>query len=347
MSNNLNKIQLFIIESIPNHSKDLVKFVAKKFKISPQGVHKHLIPLINEKKVLKSGNTRNTLYTLPSSEKSRVMAAANWTYPVNDQIGEQEIWDTTLKPKLESLKENVKDIVEYGFTEMVNNVKDHSQAKQLLVSYKIIDETLHLKVQDNGIGIFRKIRESLGLPTLREAILDLSKGKLTTDHTRHSGEGIFFSSRVFDQFVLTANGLSYVRLNTELDEDWLIGDEVDEGGTSVAMSIALNSNRTREEVFRKFTSNEDFSFSKTHVAIELGLLAGETYVSRSQAKRILSGLERFRFIVLNFKRVKSVGQGFVDEVFRVFKNAHPDIQIDVTNTNESVDFMIRRGLGSK
>ena len=32
-------------------------------------------------------------------------------------------------------------------------------------------------------------------------MLELSKGKLTTDSANHSGEGIFFTSRMFDVFL--------------------------------------------------------------------------------------------------------------------------------------------------
>ena len=34
----------------------------------------------------------------------------------------------------------------------------------------------------------------------RQALFELSKGKFTTDPSRHSGEGVFFTSRMFDDF---------------------------------------------------------------------------------------------------------------------------------------------------
>ena len=36
-----------------------------------------------------------------------------------------------------------------------------------------------------------------------------------------------------------------------------------------------------------------------------------------------------------------MGQGFADEVFRVFQNQHPDIMLNVINANETVLGMIR------
>jgi len=84
--------------------------------------------------------------------------------------------------------------------------------------------------------------------------------------------------------------------------------------------------------------------NKTHIIVALAKQGDERYVSRSQAKRILSGLEQFNEIVINFKNVPSVGQGFVDEVFRVFHNRYPDKIITYRNANENVTFMIERSL---
>lgn len=116
-------------------------------------------------------------------------------------------------------------------------------------------------------------------------------------------------------------------------------------GTSVEMRININSDRILKNIFDEYADPEqDYVFNKTHIKVELCKLGGERYISRSQAKRLLIGLEKFQHIVLDFKRVAAVGQGFVDEVFRVFQNKHPDIEIEYVNANEDVEFMIKRGL---
>lgn len=56
------------------------------------------------------------------------------------------------------------------------------------------------------------------------------------------------------------------------------------------------------------------------------------FLSCSQAKRIF----------LDFEEVKTIGYGFGDEIFRVYKNKNPDIQIIPTNTNPKIEFMIKR-----
>jgi hypothetical protein len=69
---------------------------------------------------------------------------------------------------------------------------------------------------------------------------------------------------------------------------------------------------------------------------------GTDFVSRSEARRLVTGLDRFREVVFDFDQVAVVGQGFADEVFRVWRAAHPAIVVSVENANDDVAFMIRR-----
>jgi STAS-like domain of unknown function (DUF4325) len=87
----------------------------------------------------------------------------------------------------------------------------------------------------------------------------------------------------------------------------------------------------------------DYEFVRTRRVIRLAEL-GTEFVSRSEAKRLLSGLEQFREIELDFRGVESVGQGFVDEVFRVWARSHSDTELVPTRMNEAVRFMVERGL---
>ena len=66
------------------------------------------------------------------------------------------------------------------------------------------------------------------------------------------------------------------------------------------------------------------------------------HISRSQARRVLEGLDKFLHIILDFDGVKNIGQAFADQIFRVFKNKYPDIKITPINMNEEVSFMVNR-----
>ena len=61
---------------------------------------------------------------------------------------------------------------------------------------------------------------------------------------------------------------------------------------------------------------------------------GEHLISRSIARRILSNIEKFKVIFLDFNRVKTIGQAFSDEIFRVFENKQKEITILLINMNE-------------
>ena len=53
-------------------------------------------------------------------------------------------------------------------------------------------------------------------------------------------------------------------------------------------------------------------------------------------------IDKFKTVLLDFNEVDSIGQAFADEVFRVFKNQHPDIELISIRTNEAVMQMIKR-----
>ncbi len=122
--------------------------------------------------------------------------------------------------------------------------------------------------------------------------------------------------------------------NTQLD--WI--PEKFKKGTTVWMKLSNKSTRQPKDVYDKFTG--DFAFNKTTVPVKLAQV-GSSLVSRSQAKRILARFEQFRTVQLDFSGVEWVGQAFADEIFRVYKNAHPDVQIEVVNANEDIGKMIQ------
>jgi hypothetical protein len=113
-------------------------------------------------------------------------------------------------------------------------------------------------------------------------------------------------------------------------------------GTRVVCKIDPNSERELRDVFGRFT-DDDFDFSKSRTVVRLFGL-GVRFVSRSEAKRLLHGLERFKEVEVDFTGVQEVGQGFVDELVRVWPSQHPDTVIKPTGMNEAVEFMVRRGL---
>jgi hypothetical protein len=196
-------------------------------------------------------------------------------------------------------------------------------------------------VYDNGVGIFKKIQAALNLLDERHAVLELAKGKFTTDPKNHSGEGIFFSSRMFDRFSIFS-GEVFFSHEFDKSEDWILDSGTQNGGTLVRMVLHNHTARTAKKVFDKFTSDDDYGFTKTIVPVKLMTYGDDSLVSRSQAKRLLARFDRFKVVMLDFSGVASVGQAFADEVFRVFRNKHPEVELIPQHACADVKRMISR-----
>ncbi len=331
----------FIIGAVASHPIDLVKAVSRTFEINRQAAFKHVMKEVRRGTIIKVGRTRGTKYALPDAND------ISFSVTLKAGTAEEDVWNQHVKQRLLTLPENVFGICKYGFSEMFNNVIDHSEGRRAVCTIQFREGKVKLYVKDDGVGVFRKIERELHLGSIREAILHLSKGKVTTDPQRHSGQGIFFTSRAFDDFYILANGMYYRRFD---ENDWLLEHEKNSHatkGTTIKMEIDTGSDKQMQDVYRRYADADVDGFRKTVVAVALSANENDPHVSRSQAKRLLIGLEKFRHIVLDFKGVPSVGQAFVDEIFRVFQNQFPSIEITYVNANEDVEFMIRATLSEQ
>lgn len=61
----------------------------------------------------------------------------------------------------------------------------------------------------------------------------------------------------------------------------------------------------------------------------------------------MARIDKFRVVRLRFDGVDTIGQAFADEVFRVFVQAHPDVELRVTGANAAVARMIRHVAGDR
>lgn len=329
-------IKEFLLKTLPKHPHDVVQITMKHFQITRMTVTRHLSALIKQGKVFKTGNTRNTSYFLTSVRDRK------YTYNMTKSLKEHIVWQNDIAPLFHALPDNINAILQYGFTELFNNAIDHSQASKITVELFWEKDDINLVIQDNGIGVFQRISNIFHFQDMRECLLHLTKGKLTTDPINHSGEGIFFTSRAFDTFTLIANGLCFYRNN--LLQDWSASSVPMNKGTEIKLCLSTHSKTNLADLFHQYTSTDDLAFTKTELLVDLSQLKDEHLISRSQAKRVLMNIEPFTIVTLDFSKVKTVGQGFVDEVFRVYKLKHPSVSIQYINANADIIFMIKRGL---
>jgi anti-sigma regulatory factor (Ser/Thr protein kinase) len=330
-------IKKFIVQNVEEHPADIGRLLSQKFGLSRQTAAAHLNRLIEEGAIEALGRTKARRYSLKKRE---------WPFQldVSPALEEDVVWREKVLPLLRGLPDNVLDICDYGFTEMLNNVVDHSGSPQAIIAVTRDALRTRIRVIDHGVGIFNKIQETFNLHDPRHALLELAKGKLTTDRQHHTGEGVFFTSRTFDDFRIMSGTMYYQRINRR-DDDWLIEtrDLPYVQGTTVDMEIHNDATQTLKEVLDKYASEDsNFGFARTHVPIRLAMYEGEQMLSRSQAKRILARVERFREVLLDFTGVTGIGQAFADEVFRVFANEHHQVHIVSLFTTPEIDRMIAR-----
>lgn len=304
-----------------------------EFGLSRQAVNGHLQALVRDGLVEAEGSTRARAYRLTALHE----AARSYSC---QGLSEDVVWREVVARTVADLPENVRDIWRYGVTEMVNNAIDHAGSK--LVHVRARRNALHTdaSVADDGEGIFLKIQRVFGLYDPRESILELAKGKLTTDPEHHSGEGIFFASKMFDAFEIRSGRLHFTHGSGDLDE--LPERPENAPGTLVLMRLANDSLRTAKSVFDAFATPEEYTFAKTLVPVRLAQYEGEKLVSRSQAKRLHQRFEKFRHVVLDFEGVAEIGQAFADELFRVFAAAHPGVRLTPVNMTAPVAQMAAR-----
>jgi len=329
-------IRRYILHIAHKKEKNLVKTVSEKYGISRQAVSKHVKFLLNNGLLEATGATRNRIYSLKSLLEKTI------TVYLENQLQEDVVWQDNIAELLRGLPPNVLSIWLYGFTEMLNNVIDHSNGRVAIIQVKQTGLMTEMAIWDDGEGIFKKIRREMGLLDERHAVLELSKGKLTTDPDHHTGEGIFFTSRIFDSFSIVSGDVYFSHKHDE-DEDWVLENTERQGATGVFMEIDNRSTRTVEEVFEDFAAEEgDYQFNKTVVPVRLAKYGDEQLVSRSQAKRLLARVEKFKVVLLDFIEVNEIGVAFADEIFRVFPLHHPDIAIHPIHACEDVQKIIDR-----
>jgi len=337
-----------VINTIQILGEDLKKFKAgdilahNQLDITPQYLSTILREMVAAGNLLKEGGGRYTTYLLP--KYADLLSNSYHKKVKNGQQDEFEISQEIIRTTrfLQLLKPNLKRIFDYAFTEMLNNAFEHSQSKFVSIEVLKSGDNLIFTIIDNGVGVYKNVQAKKHLASELEAMQEILKGKTTTMPTEHSGEGIFFTSKVSDVFILESYGLK-LRVDNLIQD--IFYEEVSDKfhGTKVTFIVALDSTRTTDGVFLQYVRDpEEGDFDKTVIRVKL-YVGGSIYISRSQARRIMDGLaDKFKTIILDFDKVSTVGQAFADEVFRVFKIKHPEIEVIPINANEAITFMIDR-----
>jgi anti-sigma regulatory factor (Ser/Thr protein kinase) len=314
------------------HPNDLPAELALRTGVTRATANRALRRLVETNWLVKEGSASRARY------RPGLLRQVVKRYPL-DGLAEDITWSRDFAPCFQ-LPLAVRRMTQHAFSELVNNAIDHSGGTSVTVSIRQTPSQVQLLVSDDGRGLFDCIGDWFGLTVPALAMLELSKGKLTSQPDRHSGRGLFFTSKLADVFDIHANDAAYQRREWE-GPDFVPGRPLRRGGTSIFAAIALDTARTLESVLAAFSiDGEGLGFDRTVVPLNLLAEDGVGLESRAQAKRIASRLDRFERAEIDFRGIAQVGHGFADELFRVQPAVASGLRLVPINMSPAVAAMV-------
>lgn len=334
-------IKRYMLEKIRAEDETFIQKTMENFGVSVTTVKRYIKDCIQDG-ILEESDGHICGYRL-------VTTWNEWNYEIEHSLSEDCIYYEDIRPVLEHISEEAALIWSYVFMEMMNNAIEHSEGNRICCRVKKDYLYTEISVTDDGIGIFRKVqdffRKQRNLQmSYQDVVTELYKGKMTTSSESHSGEGIFFSAKMLREFAIWSENTvfsagCYDKMRFVQSHLIAYCTKLQKIGTMVVMKLENQTKRKPKEVFDMYAPVEE-GFVKTVIPVKEVCPYGEP-IARSQARRVVYRLEEFKEVEFDFTGVEFMGQGFADEVFRVFQNRYPDIVLTPVNANESVLGMIR------
>jgi predicted transcriptional regulator len=343
-----DKIQHNLMELINNDDAEFIQKLIKKYSLTATSIRRYIKELIDQN-IIRKDDERACGYDLTWTEYEYIYDIAN------ENFEEHEIYGEILAPVIKDFSESAKKIWPYVFVEIMNNALEHSGADKVICKIRTSYLYTDIIIADTGEGIFQRIKDyvkkekNIDIST-RDIILELHKGKLTIAKYLHTGEGIFFVSKMLDYFAICSDNQVFYHGMQSADASLKAylesyANKISGYGTTVWMCLSNFSTRKMNEIFDEFSSDNE-GFSKTIIPIR-EICHGGYPVARSLARRLVYRMEQFGDIILDFSEVPMIGQGFAHEVFVVFKNKFPEVNITAINANSDVNKMIQHVLNTK
>ncbi len=304
--------------------------VAALLGITRQAAYQRLRTLVAQGTLVTDGGGRSTRYR-------RLVPRVERRFNTSG-LDEEEVWND-LRARVAALRQlgdTASYLYRYVLTELVNNAIDHSESDHVDVAVEVHSPTVALEVTDQGPGAFAHLQQRLGLGSQLQSIQELSKGRTSTRPTRLNGAGVFFVSHAAERFTLEANGLRWIVDKPRRDQAVI---ELDDPrlGTRARFEANVDHPCDLHQLFSQFA--RDFADGRARTVVKLFAL-GIDFMSRAEARRLTGGLDSFREVILDFSGVRGIGQGFADELFRVWAARHPDATLIPTNMNAPVQMLI-------
>ncbi|MFN5049583.1 STAS-like domain-containing protein [Roseateles sp.] len=328
----LDHLTLWMTAAAREHSLDLADHVAERTGASRRAAQAALRRLVDAQWLRREGSSRRPVYH-PGA--LRQVARSYTLHGLQEDLP----WQRDFAPHFE-LPRHVARMVQHGFTELLNNAIDHSGGSSATVSLRQTPSHVQLLVSDDGCGVFDKICTRFEISDAQHAMLELSKGRLTSQPEAHTGRGLFFSAQLADVFDIHANNTAFQRRAWEAS-GWQRGRALPRQGSSIYMAIALDTTRSLEQVMADWSrAGDGIEFDHTRVCLRLLAGPGQALDSRAQARRVAARLPDFKRVEISFEGVEDVGHGFTDELFRVFARARPEVELVPTHMTPRIAALV-------
>lgn len=328
----INALTLWITAAAVQHPRDLAAHVAQRLRVTRPTATRALKRLAALNWLTADGTPRRPAW------RPGLLRQVVQRYPLAG-LDEDLPWSRDFAPFF-TLPPHVRRMAQHAFTELLNNAVDHSGGHGVTVSLRQTPSHVQLLVSDDGRGLFDTLHEAFDLADPALAMLELSKGKLTSQPDRHTGRGLFFTSKLADVFDLHANAQAFQQRHWQ-PHAWTAGTALPHRGTSVYVAIALDTTRTLDSVLAAYSlDGATFGFERTVVPLRLITCDVAGLESRAQARRVASRLQSFRRAEVDFAGVAHIGHGFADELFRVQAHALSNLDLVPLNMAPAVAAMV-------
>lgn len=334
----LNALTLNITASALQHPQDLAAQVMQTTAVSRGTARRALAKLVELGWLRRSGAGRQAAFE-PGLLRQVVRRY------VLDGLQEDLPWARDFAPFF-AMPSEVGRITQHIFGELLNNAIDHSGGTSVTVSLRQTPSHVQLLVSDDGCGVFDQLSRAFSLDDPALAMLEVSKGKLTSQPARHAGRGLFFTSKLADVFDLHANETAFQHRHWD-GGGWRPGRALKRQGTSVYAAIALDTTRSLDAVLQAHSLDGlGYGFERTVVPLRLMASSLAGLDSRAQARRVAARLQQFRRAEMDFDGVERIGHSFADELFRVLPPQFEGVDLVPMNMTSAVAAMVASVRGS-
>ena len=156
----------YILEKISQQDPRITKTVSETMDINQNTVHSYISELIDQGVIRR---VKRGQYELVRKQYKFCLERSK-----GDLDSDLYAYQKYLAPIIQDEPKNVQGIWAYAFTEMINNVMDHSLASEVHIRIDRDPVNTSVIISDNGVGIFHKLQEHFGVPTAEEATVTSS-----------------------------------------------------------------------------------------------------------------------------------------------------------------------------